>query len=196
MKCKKIYFDKNFHILVKEYFDSEFVYVYILQHILSDERYSNDIIIKDTKDQEVKFETDSDGFYVLITIPVPIDETNYYYYKNGRFYNGTKEISITDILKTNPHLSNIVPKYDYCFLTARLKKCYIDACYKIFSSSDRCSKDKTDTYERDLIWSALKTIEYLIEFDQYKEAQRLLEELTSCNGICQGGYTKRCKCHE
>jgi hypothetical protein len=44
--------------------------------------------------------------------------------------------------------------------------------------------DKELIYKRDLLWSALNVIKYMIEIDQYEEAERLLERIMGCNGLC------------
>jgi len=47
-----------------------------------------------------------------------------------------------------------------------------------------------------LVWSALKVIKLLVEKDNFEEAQRLLERITGCNGLCTDPcYTnKPCGC--
>lgn len=40
-------------------------------------------------------------------------------------------------------------------------------------------------YNRDIIWMAINVIKYLIELGQYYEAQRVLEDITQCGGICK-----------
>ena len=39
-------------------------------------------------------------------------------------------------------------------------------------------------YKRDLVWATLNVINYLIEDGLFEEAQKILEEIQSCNGIC------------
>lgn len=194
MNCTKIHVDKNFNIIVDEEYNQDFAYVYILQHTKSNGDTDSQTLIKDTN-KKISFETISDGYYVLITLKVPKDETNYYYYKDEKFYRLEQEVSIEQIFETNPELSNITPVIDYYFLTARLKKCFIDISKEIFNTS-RCFKngDSELIYRRDLVWSALGVLEFLIESDQYEEAQRLLEELTECNGLCQPTETHHCNC--
>jgi len=63
-----------------------------------------------------------------------------------------------------------------------------------------CNKPNSDSsliYKRDLLWSAMNVIKYLVEMDQLEEAQRLLEEITACNGLCsssQPEFTSNCGC--
>ena len=65
--------------------------------------------------------------------------------------------------------------------------------------SNQCSFNKAsseDIYKRDLVWSALKVIKLLVEKDNFEEAERLLERITGCNGLCNDPcYTnKPCGC--
>jgi len=39
-------------------------------------------------------------------------------------------------------------------------------------------------YKRDLLLSAINVISYLAEMEKFEEAERLLERITSCNGLC------------
>lgn len=196
MNCNKFQIDKNFNIIINDDFDPNYGYVYALQHTISDGSITCEVLIKDAEDQQVLFETTEDGFYTLITIKVPRDPSNYFYYRDNKIYKGAEEVQIQEVLETNPHISNITPTYDYYFLTIRLRKCYVDACNEIFRTKGKCFDYKNSDliYKRDLIWSALNVIQYMAELDQYEEAQRLLEELTSCNGICQGSEHSQCNC--
>jgi hypothetical protein len=50
--------------------------------------------------------------------------------------------------------------------------------------------------KRDLVWAALNVIQYMIDFNQLAEAQRLLERINGCNGLCSSEDTgdKGCGC--
>lgn len=197
MNCNKFQIDRYYNIIINEEYNPAYAYVYILQQTMSDGSITvNESLIKTEESQKVIFNTQADGFYTLITILVPKDPSNYFYYKNEKFYHNIEEVSIQEIVETNPHLSNINPIYDYYFLTVRLRRCYIEACQEIFNNQHRCQShvDPNLAYRRDLIWSALNVIEYMAELDQYEEAQRLLEELTNCNGICQTIEPSKCGC--
>ena len=197
--CNKIYSDRNCNIIVQEDFDQNYVYVYILQQTKSNGIVSNQILIKDSDDKNIIFASQSDGFYTLVTLLVPIDETMPYYYKKGKFYKNVQEVEIQEILEVNPDYSKIFPIYDYYFQVCRLRKCYIKICQDIFDKTApvKCSNNNVESfliYKRDLIWSALNVIEYMVEFDQYEEAERLLEEITSCNGLCNQETNNNCGC--
>ena len=71
------------------------------------------------------------------------------------------------------------------FSICNLYACYIDACKKLFEGTlSSCSKESADTFKRDIVWMAINVIKYYVELGQLMEAQRLLEELTKCGGIC------------
>jgi hypothetical protein len=44
-----------------------------------------------------------------------------------------------------------------------------------------------------LLWSAINTIIYLAETEQFEEAERLLERITNCNGLCENNQSN-CGC--
>ena len=77
---------------------------------------------------------------------------------------------------------------------------FVYICQQIFdqAASLNCNKSNVDSeliYKRDLIWSALNVIQYMAEMDQMCEAQRLLEEITACNGLCPQDQTSSgCGC--
>ena len=199
--CNKIYHDKNCNIIVQDEFDINYVYIYILQLNKSNGTISNQLFIKENSEQEVIFNTYSDGFYTLVTLKVPLDKTKPYYYNDGDIYKNIQKVTIQELLEVNPEYSQIDPIYDYYFLTCRLKKCYLKACQDIFDLAVpiTCSTKTTIPhdliYTRDLIWSTLNVIRFMTEFDQFEEAERLLEEITSCNGICPQEETKKgCGC--
>lgn len=85
-----------------------------------------------------------------------------------------------------------------CFL----QKCYVNLCQQIFKDKNfvRCSNkvDHSLSYTKDLVWMALNVIKYMVEMNQLFEAQRILEIIYSCNGICKNGnskfYESNCGC--
>jgi hypothetical protein len=40
------------------------------------------------------------------------------------------------------------------------------------------------------VWMAINVISYLVEFKQLAEAQRVLERISSCNGVCNNNSYK------
>jgi len=54
--------------------------------------------------------------------------------------------------------------------------------------------DKGDLYKRDLLLSAINVITYLAEMEQFEEAERLLERISGCNGLCDTTSSSSCGC--
>ena len=86
-----------------------------------------------------------------------------------------------------------IVRNDYVSI-CHLKKCFINLCKQIFDKRlfDKCAyRGKIDPqliYNRDLVWMTINIISYLTEFGQLDEAQRIIELITSCNGICKQYY--------
>lgn len=84
------------------------------------------------------------------------------------------------------------------FSICKLFDCYINICKQIFENAlTKCPKNNDLTYKRDLIWMTINVIKYYVELGQLMEAQRLLEELIKCGGICndtQSPGKKSCGC--
>lgn len=193
-------FPKSCGISIQEdNYDSSYAFVYILQ--LNKVRHSTtQVFIKTLEDEEVIFDNLLDGFYTLVTLKVPYSMSNMYYYKDGKFYKNIQEVELQEIVDTNPEVSGVEVSYQYYFHTCRLRKCYVNICQEILDkvASIECDKKNLDRnliYKRDLIWSALNVIKYMAEAEQYEEAERLLERITGCNGLCDNSYGE-CGCHK
>lgn len=199
MKCDKIISDKNCNLIVQEEFDIQYAYVYILQ-LNKTNNIINQVFIKSSSEDQVIFDIKSDGFYTLMTIKVPLDMSNPYYYKDGKFYKNIQEVDIQELIESNPEYSKLDIQYDYYFQKCRLKQCYVNICQQIFDqrASIDCNSngvDKNLIYKRDLILSTLNVIDYMVEIDQYEEAERLLERISGCNGLCTNNKNN-CGCGE
>lgn len=124
---------------------------------------------------------------------------------NGEIYykdiqGNTRVVNISEILEINPDNFGLIKQVQNFFSVCYLRKCYISLCKKIFNGSgfNRCFDNKVSSqliYKRDLVWSALNVIQYMIDSNQLAEAQRLLERIMGCNGICSGEKTgEDCGC--
>ena len=188
--CTRIITDKNCNIIVLDNtFDENFIQVYILKF-----KDQTEVFVKSAETQTVTFSYSQDGFYTLCKVTIPLDTSKPIYYKLGKYYYNNQEISLKDLIK----LSEVGAEYSYFFSTCNLKKCFVKVCQEIFNSKNTiCSQGNVDhslIYKRDLIWSALNVIQYMAEMDQMDEAQRLLEEITSCNGLCPSSSQSNSGC--
>lgn len=189
MNCNKIIYDRNCNTIIQEdNYDSNYAFVYVLQ-LNQTTGITSQVFIKTSEEEPIIFNIGLDGFYTLVTLKVPKDPQSEYYYQNEDFYHNGTKIELQELIELNPNVSGIETIYDYYFQTCKLRKCFIDICYQIFDiqNPSNCINSKLDPnliYKRDLIWSALNVIKYMSEMDQYEEAERLLERIVGCNGLC------------
>ena len=134
-----------------------------------------------------------------------------FYIENNKIYRYSKQgvdeelldyselIRYADLPDCKPNIS--ITSQDFmsiCFL----QKCYVNLCQQIFKDKNfiKCSNkvDHSLSHTRDLVWMALNVIKYMVEMNQLFEAQRILETIYSCNGICKNGnskfYESNCGC--
>lgn len=150
--------------------------------------------IKENKEDKIYFTYQGDGFYIINKLTISLDESKPYYYKNGKFYHNIQEVNIEEIININPEVGGITSEYIYYFGICNLKKCFVKICQDIFSQNYNMCKESNNSlsYKRDLLWSAINVITYLVEMNELEEAQKLLEDITSCNGLCNN--TNSCSC--
>lgn len=149
----------------------------------------------------------TDGYISFCHIVLPTREFydshpgqfTYYADSAGNVYNENESVDIQLIIEVND--STLIRHMHNFFSVFHLRKCYVSLCQKIFNDKgfDRCFNGKINTqliYKRDLVWAALNVIQYMIDFNQLAEAQRLLERINGCNGLCSGENTgdKGCGC--
>ena len=114
------------------------------------------------------------------------------YYKD--IQGNTKTVEVSEIIEVNPEPFGIIKFTQNFFSVCYLRKCYISLCQKIFNDRgfDRCFNGKVSSqliYKRDLVWAALNVIQYMVDSNQLAEAQRLLERINGCNGLCSSEDT-------
>lgn len=121
------------------------------------------------------------------------------YYKD---IQGTvRAVEFQELLEVNPNTFALIRFMQNFFSVCYLRKCYVSLCQKIFKDRgfDRCFNGKVNSqliYKRDLVWAALNVIQYMVDSNQLTEAQRLLERINGCNGLCSSEDTgeKGCGC--
>lgn len=166
-----------------------------------------------TSSFESKVSLDFDGHFSLYYIVLPTKEWVYnmeqnlptrlglyeiiFYIYDNKVYQYVKNeedilISDTSILLDYLYPGTIISAVkEDSVSVCNLQKCYVNLCQQIFESRafSQCSnKNKIDcelTYKRDLVWMALTVIHYMVkEQGSFTEAQRIVELLNSCNGVC------------
>ena len=86
------------------------------------------------------------------------------------------------------YISKITEQYPI-FSICHLRKCYKNICQSIFNSRifDKCFKAKVNSdliFRRDLVWATINVIQYLVDSEQFAEAQLVLERINECPGLC------------
>lgn len=124
---------------------------------------------------------------------------NEIYWNNPTSKEFGKIINIEELLDVI-QLKNIKTSISYIIKDQisiyNLQKCYINLCQQIFESRGitQCwNKNNIDSeliYKRDLVWMGINVIKYMVECNQLYEAERIIETLNSCNGICNNTKTK------
>lgn len=194
--CRNIYIDKNCNIVIDDLFDEKYINIYIIQHSSG----QTITILKKKESDQVICNFHLDGNYNICRIDVPLNKANPYYYKDGKFYKNLIEVEIREIVQVNPEISKLNFNYDNYFCKCHLWNCYINICQEIFNqrASFKCDSpdiDKFLIYKRDLLNSTLNVIDYLVSLEQYSEAERLLERVKGCNGLCNDMINnKSCGC--
>lgn len=146
-----------------------------------------------------------------------------YYLKNGELLkrsistearpNSTYEITVGDeekasvreLLERNIEGTTIKKCKVDIFYTGFLQECYINYCKELFGKlmahcRPNCSPrdSKGDSFARDFLWMTLNVIDYLVQYKQFMEAQRILEEINYCGGFCNNTpneQTTGCGCN-
>lgn len=166
---------------------------------------------------KIKMPVKFDGWFSVCHIVIPSKEwleselekqtgsaVNLYdvvYYSDGsylfKYVDGDfKAATIKEIINSNLEgttASIIFKNYvSVCFL----KKCYLSLCQQIFDSRgfSKCwNKNRVDEdliFRRDLVWMTMNIIKYRVEFNQLAEAQRVIEQIGGCNGLCKSEFRR------
>lgn len=128
------------------------------------------------------------------------------YVSNGKniylLQNGQLELfnPIEFITNINLKRSTAVKFEQQFFFTCYLWKCYIYLCKQLLNSlsekttimgnhslkknKDLSGLSKDLIYRRDFIWATINVLNYLIDACQFEEAEKILEEVQRCNGMC------------
>lgn len=131
--------------------------------------------------------------------------TNFYYVDNKDFYmydssskSGTKVSNIDNLftyLENNSKEDFQKSFFSFGFITdyfslCHLYKCYINRINNVFSSLcglNLCEtklKNKEEIYLRDLLLTSIDIISYLVQCGRFEEANRILNQIFKCNGLC------------
>lgn len=198
------------YYIKNQYKYSETYTINILQKITSSESMIVDTTISDhlSEKNSVYINLKSDGYYVLQHIILPSAEwvarqinnssvilANFtIYFTDGKLiykYQDGKAIEVDSkiIAEINTNGTTISRKSYEQFSICNLFQCYLNLCKGIFdNTSFKChDKDNLDDirFKRDFIWMTINVIKYYVESGELLEAQRLLESINYCGGLCR-----------
>lgn len=123
------------------------------------------------------------------------------YFTNGQFIykcvdGEVTEVTIEEVLERNTLGTTISRSIKEHVSICRLKQCYINLCQQLlnrgFGPCFNKAKDLDDLiFRRDVALMVINAVTYYTQFDQLAEAQRLLERIGGCGGICpsENGHT-------
>lgn len=130
-----------------------------------------------------------------------INMYNTVYYSDGiyiyKYFNGVSTtVPIDEIVERNVDDTTISRIYNDYVSICFLKKCYISLCHQIYNSRgfSKCwNKDSTAAelaYKRDLVWMTINVVKYMVQSNQLADAERIIERIGGCNGLCKSEYRK------
>lgn len=190
---------------------SDTVILVVLQHHTNNETVIKNTLLSENNVPYVQVPIEFDGWFTINFVVLPSVEwfntedkkqhgsafplyQSIYFADTDKVYkvvNGKiEEADINEVLEINSDTTTIskVSK-DYvsiCFLW----NCYINLCKQIFnnrgltSCNSTTSVDSELVYKRDLVWMAINVIKYFTDLNQLAEVERVIERITSCNGVC------------
>lgn len=125
------------------------------------------------------------GFEVYFT-----DGTQIFTYCDGKI----KTVDSGVIVNINTENTTISRVDIDQFMIYQLYNCYVKICKSLFNDiSIRCKKSDNfdeNTYKRDFLWMTINVLKYHIEFGNFGEAERILEEVNYCGGFCNGSNVR------
>lgn len=187
----------------------------------SEPLYLSPTYTKHEENKNVTLSISQDGWYSVVHLVLPsIDWFNtelaksegsaiglysaVYYTDGENIYKYEKEKITQEEIPTIVEINTIdttISRTSTDFISiCLLRKCYINLCQQIFNDRGMTScwsKNTIDSelvFKRDLVWMAINVIKYLTECEQLAEVERIIENITSCNGICASSSTTTSGC--
>lgn len=148
---------------------------------------------------EPSFDSYANGVYFVG------DEDKFFKYKQGEVI----EVPIKEIVEINQEDTTLVKTELHTFELCHLEECFFKLCMYLLDNmpcTDPCFNEKMKGFageilNRDIIWMVLNAIKYCIEQQQFFRAQKILERVETCWGICRdldninSTQYKGCGCH-
>lgn len=128
--------------------------------------------------------------------------------------DNNEEYDLSTVLSNSEKLDNYIEAYEYVqegnasqtlycpekkvFSVCRLQKCLVNLQKQLLMSSHlckggSCNIDQGLRDKRDFLFSAMYVFDYLKDLGNFTEAQRILDNMTSCDTICKNNFNN-CSC--
>lgn len=116
------------------------------------------------------------------------------YFTNGQFIykcvdGEVTEVNIEEVLERNTLGTTISRSMKEHVSICRLKQCYINLCQQLFNKGfgpcfNKAKESDDLIFKRDIALMVINAVTYYTQFNQLAEAQRLIERIGGCGGIC------------
>lgn len=167
-----------------------YTYVHITQKITTLETtIFDDAISESSTDVAIL----TDGYYIFTEIKLPITGGSGYYISGDTVYDASNnEVSIDTLLTLYTGDSNILREdYDYIFYNY-LYTYYINLIKARFlKNMCGCNCSSIDRVTLDTLTMGFAVLDQLIEYEQFTEAVRIIEQLSVCSNI----INTNCSCN-
>lgn len=93
-----------------------------------------------------------------------------------------------ELIHKNESSQSFYSPVKYVFSVCKLQKCLVSLQKKLLFLNcglEQCGENKILINRRDFLLSALYVFDYLTDIQDFTEAQRLLDNLSTCNSICE-----------
>lgn len=154
----------------------------------------------------------NDGTYHYYKLIIPtiehFNDTSKYlvankcFYYNGHFYFSNHDLNSIEEVETLVPIEDLFILWSYkdsqsffwydenVFSICKLEKCLISLQKKIINMcyTNECITDKDLKYKRDFLLDSIFVLNYLISVKNFTEAQRILDNLSSCGNICEDEF--------
>ena len=173
---------------------------------------------RDTSISSVELPVSFDGWFTILHLVIPskdwfdkeinkntgstISLYDCVYYSDGehlyKYVNGESQYTdINEIVSRNIEGTTISKTCENYVSICFLRKCYVSLCQKILNDrtvkycsecTDKNNIDSDLIFKRDYVWMAINVIRYLVQFEQLAEAERVIERISGCNGLCKSEW--------
>lgn len=107
----------------------------------------------------------------------------------------TDYLKAYDIVQNNDASQTFYSPAKNIFSVCKLQRCLANLQKQLlFESCNKCEETATLRKQRDLLLSAMYVFDYLKDLGNFTEAQRILDNLSSCNFVCQDNDFNDCGC--